>query len=86
VDSPLYQDDGYWQGPIWAPSTFIAVAGLARSGFEEFADEIARRFCRMADKSAFPENYNAVTGEPLRCPGYTWTSSVYTLLAERLAR
>ena len=30
------------------------------------------------------ENFHAVTGSPLRCPSYTWTSSVFLLLAERL--
>ncbi len=84
VDSPLYIADGYWMGPIWAPATFIAIAGLDDSGFSEFADEVAQRFCNLADKSDFAENYNAVTGEPLCCPAYTWTSSVYILLAERL--
>jgi len=86
VDSLLYREDGYWQGPIWAPATFIAVTGLDRSGFSDLADTVAERFCRMADKSDFAENYNAITGEPLRCPAYTWTSSVYILLAERLAK
>ena len=86
VDSPLYRENGYWQGPIWAPATYIAVTGLDRAGFGELADDVAQRFCKMADKSMFPENYNALTGDPLCCPAYTWTSSVYILLAERLNR
>ncbi len=84
VDSEFYNDDGYWRGPIWAPSTYIAVTGLDRSGFSELADEIAERFCKMGNKSGFPENYNARTGEALKCPAYTWTSSVFLLLANRL--
>ena len=84
VDSPLYQEDGYWQGPIWAPSTYIAVAGLDSAGFDELADTISERFCRMCAKSGFPENFNAVTGDPLCDPAYTWTASVFLLLAERM--
>jgi glycogen debranching enzyme len=84
VDSPRYQEDGYWQGPIWAPSTYLVVAGLAAAGFGDLADEISRRFCRMCGKSGFAENFNALTGEPLRDPAYTWTASVYLLLATRL--
>jgi len=84
VDSEFYNDDGYWRGPIWAPSTFIAITGLDRSGYSELADEIAERFCRLGNKSGFPENYNALTGEALKCPAYTWTSSVFLLLANRL--
>ncbi len=31
--------------------------------------------------SGFAENFNAVTGDPLRDPAYTWTSSVFLTLA-----
>lgn len=85
VGSPAYLEDGYWRGPIWAPSTFLAVAGLDRAGFPELADTIAERFCRLCDKSGFAENYNALTGAPLRDPAYTWTASVFLLMAERLS-
>lgn len=85
VDSPLYKRDGYWQGPIWAPSTLIAVHGLDRAGYPELADEIAERFCRLCRKSGFAENYDAITGDTLCDPAYTWTASVYLLLAARLA-
>lgn len=84
VDSSKYRKDGYWKGPIWAPSSFIAVTGLERSGFTELADTVSERFCRMCGKSGFAENFNALTGEPLCDPAYTWTASVFLLLAERL--
>jgi hypothetical protein len=83
VDSPDYSEDGYWRGPIWAPSTFLAVTGLERSGYDELADDVAHRFCRLCMKSGFAENYDAVTGLPLRDPAYTWTASVFLLLASR---
>jgi glycogen debranching enzyme len=31
-NSPLYAADGYWRGPIWAPSTMIIMAGLDEMG------------------------------------------------------
>jgi len=49
VDSPNYIADGYWRGPIWAPSTFLAVAGLDRSGYGDLADTVAERFCKLCD-------------------------------------
>lgn len=83
ISSPRYAANGYWRGPVWAPSTWIAVTGLDRSGYGELADTIARRFCRMCAKSGFAENFNAITGDPLCDPAYTWTASVFLLLAER---
>jgi putative isomerase len=85
-DSEFYNEDGYWRGPIWAPSTLLAISGLERAGYEEIAIDIAQRFCKMGNISGFPENYNALTGEALRCPAYTWTSSVYLILADKLSQ
>jgi glycogen debranching enzyme len=81
VRSPLYESDGYWRGPIWAPSTMLLIDGLATSGEMAFAREVARRFCDMAVRSGMAENYDALTGEGLRDRAYTWTSSVFLILA-----
>ena len=35
----------------------------------------------MAEKSGFAENFDALTGEGLRDRAYTWTSSVWLILA-----
>lgn len=79
--SPLYEPDGYWRGPIWAPSTMLIVDGLRQAGEDEFARELARRFCAMAAHSGMAENYDALTGAGLRDRAYTWTASVFLILA-----
>jgi glycogen debranching enzyme len=79
--TPRYEPEGYWRGPIWGPSTLILADGLRRSGAPELAHEIGLKYCRLCRKSGFSENFNAVTGEPLRDPAYTWTSSVFLTLA-----
>jgi putative isomerase len=81
IHSLLYEDDGYWRGPIWAPSTLLLVDGLRACGETALAAGVARRFCDLAKQSGFAENYNARTGEPLRDHAYTWTSSVFLILA-----
>jgi glycogen debranching enzyme len=79
--SPFYERDGYWRGPIWAPSTYLIVEGINACGDAEYAKEVARRFCNTCKESGFRENFVAVTGEGLRDLGYTWTSSVFLVLA-----
>ncbi len=78
-ESPKYNPDGYWRGPIWAPTTYLIVDGLKRMGRVEDAREIALRFCGMCTEKAhgFYENYDALTGIGLRTPGYTWTASAF---------
>lgn len=81
-DSPLYEPKGYWRGPIWAPPTLIIAMGLQDAGETELAADIARRYCRLCRTAGtFAENFNALTGEPLCDPAYTWTSSVFLTLA-----
>ena len=84
-NSPFYTGDGYWRGPIWAPSTMIITAGLDEMGEHTLSDSLKERFCRMAQKSGMAENFDARTGDGLRDPAYTWTSSVFLLFAHELA-
>ena len=76
-----YEDDGYWRGPIWAPSTVIIEDGLRTSGNIELANTVSSRFRRLCETSGFAENFDALTGAGLRDRAYTWTASAYLLLA-----
>jgi glycogen debranching enzyme len=84
LKSPYYEPDGYWRGPIWAPSTLMILDGLESSGESEFARELKLRYCRMAAKSGFAENYDAVSGNGLRDGAYTWSASVFLIVAHQL--
>ncbi|MWV47266.1 hypothetical protein GRF59_27090 [Paenibacillus sp. HJL G12] len=80
ISSSYYQPDGYWRGPIWAPSTMLLVEGAAAAGDLELAREVSRRFCSMLNRSGMAENFDALTGEGLRDRAFTWTSSVFLIL------
>jgi len=86
VDSPHYRSDGYWRGPIWAPSTVLIEDGLRRAGHVRLAATVSARFRRLCEASGFAENFDAVTGSGLRDRAYTWTASSYLVLAEAAMR
>lgn len=79
--SPLYEEDGYWRGPIWAPAMMLLLDGLKACGEEEMVRDIAERFCNLVKNHGYAENFNAVTGEGLRDLAYTWTPSVFLTVA-----
>lgn len=81
VDSPHYRSDGYWRGPVWAPSTVLVEDGLRRAGQVELADTVSARFRLLCETHGFAENFDAVSGAGLRDRAYTWTASAYLLLA-----
>lgn len=83
--SEHYESDGYWRGPIWAPSTVLVESGLRTSGYTELADTVSERFRALCEFSGFAENFDAVTGEGLRDRAYSWTASAYLLLAGEAA-
>lgn len=79
---PKYDPNGYWRGPIWAPTTYLLVDGLRRGGEEALARTVAEGYCRMSCHKAKGnyENFDALTGKGLCSPGYTWAASVYMML------
>ncbi|HEX5403600.1 MAG TPA: trehalase family glycosidase [Pseudonocardiaceae bacterium] len=84
--SPHYEPDGYWRGPIWAPSTVLIEDGLRRAGHTLLADEISDRFRALCEASGFAENFDALTGAGQRDRAYTWTASGYLILAAAAER
>ena len=79
--SSLFDKEGYWRGPVWAPTSFILSEALRKVGEKELSKEIAFKFCRNCEKNGFGENFNPVTGKNNGDPAYTWTTSVFLVLA-----
>lgn len=82
--SEYYVPDGYWLGPIWSPPTLMLADALSEAGNTVLAKKIALGYCDMCAKEGFAENFDALTGAGYRDRAYTWTSSVFLLLAEGL--
>jgi len=80
--SAYYEADGYWRGPVWAPSTLILIDGLYAAGEREIAREIARRFCRLCAEGGMSENFDALTGAGLRDRFHSWPASVFLIVAQ----
>jgi alpha,alpha-trehalase len=86
-----------WDEPYgWAPTNWIAVAGLNAMGFQADAQRIARHFCSTVDAGfasdgAIREKYNVVAGNAQvivrqgysqNVIGFGWTNAVYLKLKE----
>jgi glycogen debranching enzyme len=85
IDSPLYEEDAYWRGPIWAPTTLLFVEAFEECGEQQLATEVTEKFLELCKHGGFAENFHAETGEGLRDLAHTWTSSVFIHLAAKLA-
>ena len=89
-----------WDEPFgWAPTHWIAIAGLDRYGFRDDAQRLARKFLATIDRGfagdgTIREKYNMVTGNAKvaikagykdNVIGFGWTNGVYLKLTELLA-
>lgn len=79
-DSDYYQYDGYWRGPIWAPTTYLFIDALVTCGEAAWSQRISDKFIQLILKSDFAENFDPFTGEGLVDTGFAWTASVFTVL------
>ena len=59
----------------------LIIDGLREAGATGLAKMAAQRFCRLCAQGGISENFDALTGQGLRDGAYTWTSSVFLLLA-----
>jgi glycogen debranching enzyme len=85
LTSPHYVANGYWRGPIWAPTTLLIIDGLRHGGRSDLAGVLASRFLATCAKSGMAENFDARNGDGLRDRSMTWTASVYlTLLGDKV--
>ena len=80
IDSPMFVEDGYWRGAVWAPDVIMFVYALRNLGYTELADEIAENYKTAVCKYGFNENTSALTGKGLRCKCYSWAANAYQVL------
>lgn len=80
-NSDRYIADGYWRGPIWAPVTLLLIEALTEMGENTLAKTIAARFCALVERGGVAENFDALSGAPLRDKAHTWSASVFLILA-----
>lgn len=59
----------------------MIIDGLADDGRHDLASDLAQRFRRMCATHGFGENHDARTGVIHYDPAYTWSTSVWQILA-----
>lgn len=96
-----YDSGTQWDEPFgWAPTNWIAVAGLEAMGFRSDAQRISRKFDATIDEGfandgTIREKYNVVsgsakvevsTGYKVNVIGFGWTNSAYLKMKEELEK
>ena len=80
LDSPMFEENGYWRGAVWAPDVIMFVFALRNLGYTDLANQIAENYKSSVCKYGFSENTSALTGKQLRCKCYAWAANAYQAL------
>ncbi|MBO0587498.1 trehalase family glycosidase [Sporosarcina sp. E16_8] len=80
--SPLYKENGYWLGPIWAPVTYLFIDSLKSFGYGEVGERIKEKYLNLTLVGGMAENFDPHSGKGLVDTSFTWTSSVFLSLIE----
>jgi glycogen debranching enzyme len=76
IDSPTFEPQRYWRGPVWINMNWFIIAGLERYGFSDEADWLRARTLALVSKHNFREYYNPITGEGLGAHGFSWSAAL----------
>ena len=77
AESPRYEPQRYWRGPVWLHVNWMIADGLRAYGYGELAERIKResRKCVEAAGGYF-EYFNAETGAGCGGGGFSWTAAI----------
>jgi hypothetical protein len=64
----------YWRGPTWVNSSWLVWLGLLRLGYQEQADELARRVLAAVGRGGLREYYDPNTGAGMGARDFAWSA------------
>jgi putative isomerase len=79
LSNPAFGPDIYWRGRVWIDQFYFGLKGMAKYGFKEDAEEMARTFFDNADglvqDDPIRENYNPLNGTQQGAPNFSWSAA-----------
>jgi hypothetical protein len=80
-DTGIVGQRRYWRGPTWVNAAWLCWRGLVRLGYDEAAQELARRLTAAVATTGLREYYNPRTGTGMGARDFAWSSLVLEMAA-----
>jgi len=84
ADEPEFTPNGYWRGPIWLDQTYFAISGIRKYGqtqeADQYTEQVFNRLDKLREGGAIHENYDALTGQQLKAPHFSWSAAHLLML------
>ena len=75
-ESPRYEPQRYWRGPVWVHINWMIAEGLRDYGYTELADRVKQAARECIDTSGFYEYFDATSGAGCGGGSFSWTAAV----------
>jgi Glycosyl hydrolase family 63 C-terminal domain len=76
LDSPQFEEAGYWKGPTWVNTNWVIVEGLRAHGEHELAESLRQRTVDLVDGAGCFEYFSTLTGEGHGAADFSWTAAL----------
>jgi glycogen debranching enzyme len=83
---PRWKSSAFWRGDVWPSTNYQIASGLAAYGHTDLAADIADKTIANALKNGISEHYDSVTGKGLGVPDYCMSSTLVTLMLDKLSK
>lgn len=74
-ESPAFNPECYWRGPVWPVFTWLLTWALHRDGETEVAARLRSVSLEQLGDETFAEYYQPITGAPLGSLNQSWTAA-----------
>jgi len=75
-DSPLFEPQRYWRGPVWLHINWMIADGLAHYGEGVLSERLKQASQRCIDIGGFWEYFDADTGAGCGGDDFSWTAAI----------
>lgn len=86
MDSPWFNPENYWLGPVWVNTNWMVMHGLRQYGRADLAAAVRDMTLSLVAKSGYREYFNPRTGEGYGTDSFGWTSALTIDLLNEASR
>lgn len=76
LNSAYFDEQRYWQGPMWVNTNWLIVKGLLNYGFHDEAKQITQRTLEAVTRSGFHEYFSPLSGKGYGIDNFSWTAAL----------
>lgn len=81
LDSPWFQPETYWRGPVWMGTNWLLIHGLVDAGRLDLAATLTRQTLALVEHAGYREYYNPFTAAGYGTDQFSWSAALTIDLA-----